>query len=90
MLLFSMIPGFIANYIDKDKYRHLYFFKGIDDNDKKIYNNIDLSEYKEEYDYIENIDGSIDYKFFNRNIVKITCKLVKQDNTYDIVVLNYK
>ena len=85
-----MIPGFITNYIDKDQYRHLYFFNGIDDNDNKIYNNIDLSLYNDKYDYIENIDGSIDYKFFDKNISKITCKLVKQDNTHDIIVLNYK
>ena len=85
-----MIPGFITNYIDKDNFRHLYFFNGIDDNDNKIYNNIDLSLYNDKYDYIENIDGSIDYKFFDKNIIKITCKLVKYDNTCDIVVLNYK
>jgi len=84
-----MFPGYISNYIDKDNFRHLYFFNGIDDNEEKIYNNIDLSVYNSKYDYIENIDGSIDYKFFDKNIVKITCKLVKQDNTFDIIILNY-
>lgn len=84
-----MIPGFISNYIDEDNYRHLYFFNGIDDNGDTIYNNIDLSIYDNEYEFVENIDGSIDYKFFDKNIIKITCKLVKQDNTFDTVILNY-
>ena len=84
-----MFPGFITNYIDNEKFKHLYFFNGIDDNDHKIYNNIDLSVYNSKYDYIEYIDGSIDYKFFDKNIIKITCKLVKRDNTFDTVILNY-
>ena len=84
-----MIPGFVSNYIDKDQYRHLYFFSGIDDQEKNIYNCIDLSLFNNQYNYIKNIDGSIDYKFFDKNIIKITCKLVKQDNTFDIVILNY-
>lgn len=85
-----MIPGFVSNYTDYNQFRHLYFFKGIDDNENKIYNNIDLSLYNEQYDYIENIDGSIDYRFFDKKIVKIICKLFKHDNTYDTVILNYK
>ena len=84
-----MFPGYITNYIDKNNFRHLYFFFFLYDNDNKIYNNIDLSVYNSKYDYIENIDGSIDYKFFDKNIIKITCKLVKQDNTFDTIILNY-
>lgn len=85
-----MIPGFVSNYIDKDQYRHLYFFTGIDDDNNKIYNNIDLSNCDIKYEYNENIDGSIDYKFYDKGIVKIICKLVRNDNTYDINVLNFK
>ena len=85
-----MIPGFITNYIDKENYRHLYFFNGIDDNDKQIYNNIDLSLYHSQYELNQHEDGSIDFKFFDENIIKIKCKLVKYDNSYDIIVLNYE
>ena len=85
-----MIPGFASNYIDKNNYRHLYFFRGIDDNGDPIYNNIDLSCYDYQYDFTENIDGSIDYKFFDKNIIKIICKLVSKDNNSDLVVLNFK
>ena len=75
-----MIPGFIINYIDNDKFKHLYFFPGIDDNGESIYNNIDLSNYALRYDKLINKDNSIDYKFYDKHIRKIICKLVTQNN----------
>jgi len=75
-----MIPGFVTNYIDKEQYKHLYFFPGLDDNEKTIYNVIDLSHYTGKYDMLKNIDGSIDYKFYDKHISKIICKLVNKNN----------
>lgn len=84
-----MIPGFCSAYIDKDNYRHLYFFRGIDDMNESIYNSIDLSNYNNQYMYYENIDGSIDYKFYDKKIVKIICKLVDRNNNVNLEILNF-
>ena len=84
-----MIPGFCTAYIDKDNYRHLYFFHGIDDDDKPIYNDIDLKDYEFGYDIQKNEDGSIDYTFEDRHIIKIICKLARPDGTKDTIVLRY-
>lgn len=84
-----MIPGFCSAYIDKDNYRHLYFFRGIDDMNESIYNSIDLSNYNNKYMYYENIDGSIDYKFYDKKIVKIICKLVDRNNNVNLEILNF-
>ena len=85
-----MFPGFAVNYIDKNNYKHLYFFRGIDDNDEPIYNNIDLSNYDDRYIFTENLDGSIDYKFYDKSIVKIICKLVDKNNDSNLVILKFK
>lgn len=84
-----MIPGFCSAYIDKDNYRHLYFFRGIDDMNESIYNSIDLSNYNNQYMYYENIDGSIDYKFYDKKIVKIICKLVDRNNNVNLEILKF-
>ncbi len=75
-----MIPGFVINYIDENKYKHLYFYPGIDDNNESIYNNIDLTNYTLKYDKVINSDYSIDYKFYDKHIKKIICKLVMHNN----------
>ena len=75
-----MIPGFVINYIDERDYKHLYFYPGIDDNNKSIYNDIDLSDYALKYDKVMHSDHSIDYKFYDKHIKKIICKLVMQNN----------
>lgn len=85
-----MIPGFVTNYIDKNNYKHLYFFQGIDDNNKSIYNNIDLDLINVKYEYSKNIDGSIDYKFYDRSIIKIICKLIDRSNKETLIILKYK
>lgn len=84
-----MIPGFCSAYIDKDNYRHLYFFRGIDDTNESIYNSIDLSNYNNQYMYYENTDGSIDYKFYDKKIVKIICKLVDRNNNVNLEILKF-
>lgn len=85
-----MIPGFVTIYTDKDKYKHLYFYPGLSDNDDPIYRNIELPDCQLKYDKIINEDFSIDYKFYERKIIKIICHLVKLNNDTDVFVLNFK
>lgn len=70
-----MFPGFVHIYRDSDKFVHLYFFSGIDDENKPIYKDIDLSNVSFTYTCSKN-NNSIDYKFDNKSIVRIKCNLV--------------
>jgi len=70
------IPGFVAMYKDDAEYIHLYFFPGVNNN-TTIYNSIDLSDIHIQYDETKYDDGAIDYKFYNKNIYKIYCKLIE-------------
>ena len=85
-----MIPGFVTIYTDKDNYKHLYFYPGYDDNDEPIYRNIELPNCQLKYDKILNDDLSVDYKFYDNSIIKITCNLVKLNGETDISVLRFK
>jgi len=83
-----MIPGFITTYKDIDGYIHLYFYPGIDKNDKSIYKDIDLSSLNTEYELKKNPDNSIDCKFLQKNIIKLHCKLLTFDNKIVYETLN--
>ena len=84
------IPGFVTMYKDMDEYVHLYFFPGIN-NESTIYNSIDLSDVKIQYDERKINDGAIDYKFYNKNIYKIYCKLIETGtNKEHFKILTYK
>lgn len=85
-----MIPGFVTIYTDKDNYKHLYFYPGLSDDEEPIYRNIELPDCQLKYDRIINEDLSIDYKFYERAIIKIICHLVKLNGDIDINVLNFK
>lgn len=85
-----MIPGFVTIYIDKDNYKHLYFYPGIDNDDQSIYHNIDWSDYALKMDFIYNEDGSIDYKFYDKSIIRITCTLIDNKDNKHIEVLEFK
>ena len=85
-----MIPGFVTIYTDKDKYKHLYFYPGLSDDGEPIYRNIELPDCQLKYDKIINEDFSIDYKFYERKIIKIICHLVKINGDTDIHVLSFK
>lgn len=85
-----MIPGFVTIYIDKDNYKHLYFYPGIDDNNKTIYHPIDWSDCLFKMDTTYNEDGSIDYKFYDKTIIRITCKLIDNKDNKKVEVLNFK
>ena len=47
-----MIPGFVTIYIDKDNYKHLYFYPGLSDDEEPIYRNIELPNCQLKYDRI--------------------------------------
>ena len=52
-----------------------------------IYNDIDLSNINFKYDEIINIDGSKDYKFYDKNIIRLRCKLItKNDKEFNQVI----
>lgn len=71
-----MFPGFISLYKDDNGKVHVYFFRGISDNNKPIYKTLDLSHIEEDYKFVELEDGAIDYIFNNTELSKVNCKLV--------------
>lgn len=71
-----MFPGFVSIYKDEEGFVHLYFFPGIDKYNKAILRSLDLSNIEFDYKFVKNSDNSIDYKFQEKNIVKINCKLI--------------
>lgn len=72
-----MFPGFATIYKDKEGFVHLYFFPGVDMREKPVYRSIDLSNIAFDYTYVKNADGSFDYKFKNKKIVRMKCKLIR-------------
>ena len=75
-----MFPGFVTYYKDNENFIHLNFYPGIDDNNTPIYRKIDLSKSGATFDEKLNSDGSYDFKFFNKTITSITCRLVNDKN----------
>jgi len=71
-----MIPGFVTAYRDNKEFVHLYFYPGLDDHNRPIYRDIDLSHIDIKYDAKKHIDNAVDYKFYNKNIIKLHCKLL--------------
>jgi len=71
-----MIPGFVTAYKDNKNYIHLYFYPGLDDLGRPIYRDIDLKNLKVKYERKKNSDNSVDFKFFNNNIIRLNCKLL--------------
>ena len=71
-----MFPGYVTTFKDKDNFIHLYFYPGLTDNNDFFYRDLDLSNCKVEYTESINKDGSKEYIFKNKNIVRIVCKLI--------------
>lgn len=71
-----MFPGYVTMFKDEHELIHLYFFPGIDDDGKYYYRDLDLSNCQVKYSESINEDGSKEYIFENKNIVKIVCKLI--------------
>ena len=72
-----MFPGFVSFYRDNLNKVHVYFFRGIGENNKPIYRTLDLSHIKEEYKFNKLNDGAIDYVFSNPFLTTLSCKLVE-------------
>lgn len=71
-----MFPGYVSMFKDEQDFIHLYFYPGLDDNDSYYYRDLDLSNCQVKYSESINEDGSKEYIFENKNIVKIVCKLI--------------
>lgn len=79
-----MFPGYVSFFKDIDGFIHLYFFPGIDDKNDLFFRDLDLSNVKMNYKEIKNIDESKEYIFENKNIKKITCKLLDNSGNLHI------
>jgi len=71
-----MFPGYVTIYKDKDEFIHLYFYPGLDINENFYYRDLDLSNCQIKYNESINKDGSKEYVFENKNIIRIVCKLI--------------
>lgn len=86
-----MFPGFVSGYKDKEKFIHLYFFPGITDNGDIIYKKLNLDDCQFKYKEIVNNDGSFEYVFENKSIIKISCSLIRKDNNkLDMKIINLR
>ena len=79
-----MFPGYVTIFKDDQKFIHLYFFPGIDENNNFYYRDLDLSTCKVKYKKTVNKDNSKEYIFEKKNIIKITCKLIDNKNKLHI------
>lgn len=78
-----MFPGFVTIFKDKDKNIHLYFFPGIDEDDKPFYRDLDLSKCGCTYTEHETFGLGKEFIFENKRICKIVCKLIdNKGNTH--------
>ena len=76
-----MLPGFVTAYKDKNKFIHLDFFPGLDDENNLIYKDIDLTkDIKIKYKTKKYVDGAMDFTFYDKRIYKLNCKLLDYNN----------
>lgn len=85
-----MFPGYVTIFEDKDKYIHLYFYPGIDDNNNFFYRDLDLSNCKIKYQQINYSDSSKEYIFERKNIIRIVCKLIDNAGKLHVKELTLK
>lgn len=85
-----MFPGFVTIYKDKKGFVHLYFFPGIDENDKHFYKDLDLSKCQCNYTEYETSDLGKEFIFENKRIFKIVCKLIDNQGQPYVVELLVK
>ena len=71
-----MFPGYVTIFKVNEQFIHLYFYPGIDDNDNFYYRDLDLNNCNINYTKNVNEDGSKEYIFENKKILKIVCKLI--------------
>ena len=70
-----MLPGFITLY-KEDNLIHLYFFRGLTDDNHFYYKDLDMSNCQYKYNMKTYEDKAIDYIFDNPKIKSIRCKLI--------------
>ena len=84
-----MIPGFITLYKENDKI-HLYFYRGLTDDDKFYYNELSLHNCKYQYKQYKYEDNAVEYVFDNDNIRSMNCKLINYNKEITQVHLEIK
>lgn len=83
-----MFPGYVTMFKDNNGFIHLYFYPGLDENENFYYKDLDLSNCQLIYNEIANNDGSKEYVFENKNIIRIVCKLI--DNKGELHIKELK
>ncbi len=83
-----LFPGFVTLFKDINDKIHLYFYPGIDNFNQYYYNTLDLSDSKVKYRVIHNQDGSSEFIFETKNIIRITCKLISKYNDVEYKTLH--
>lgn len=78
-----MIPGFVTTYKDTENKIHLFFYPGLSNEGDQIYNELDLSNSNLKFEEKQNKDKSKEFIFERKDIVKIKCKLIKNNGDID-------
>ena len=82
-----LFPGFVTLFKGTDDKIHLYFYPGIDNFNQYYYNTLDLSDSKIKFKVYHNMDGSSEFIFDTKNIIRITCKLISKYNDIEYKTL---
>lgn len=82
-----MIEGFVVSYKDLEGFVHLYFYPGVDKEGNPIYRDIDLTGCKFRYSITRHLDNAVDYKFYDKRILKLHCVLLDYNNNEHIEIL---
>lgn len=82
-----LFPGFVTIFKDNNEKVHLYFYPGIDNFNQYYYNTLDLSDSKVKYKELKNSDGSREFIFDAKHIIRITCKLISKYNDIEYKTL---
>jgi hypothetical protein len=88
-----MIPGFITLYKDNKNNIHLYFYKGLRDDDGFYYNDLNLLAIENAgytYKIINYNDQAKEIVFDNKNIKSMTCKLISYDGNIENKILKIR
>lgn len=72
-------PGYVSIERNDEGLVELYFYKGLDDNMKPYYQNINEDNIPEN-EKVTYGDGSVKYIFKNKNLSKINCDLIPVDS----------
>lgn len=83
-----LFPGFVTIFKDEHDKVHLYFYPGIDNFNQYYYNTLDLSDSKIKYRELQHTDGSREFIFDVKHIIRITCKLISKYNDIEYKTLH--